>query len=285
MPRADLGGVSNDVSAVASSNTLVALVLLILVSSLGARLARRHVKRVDRPAVLWFAGFASLALVASVTLFREGLPARFSLPVLFDWSTDGVRVLSRDPLGSSQFVLNIVLFVPAGATWTWIARRPLRVLLALAATSLVVESVQGVTGVGANDVADVVANAIGAAIGVGLASIVLAVVDHKAIRMTRRAQWSVVMAVTGVVVLVVTSWLIGASRRQNSVENALRDRFEGTTRHIVEAMISENPESVWRAGIDRSDGTRRSHGALEVRYPATFFSLDRCVYVVWTEIG
>jgi hypothetical protein len=50
-------------------------------------------------------------------------------------------------------------------------------------------------------------------------------------------------------------------------------------------MISENPDSVWHAVIDRSDGTRRSQEALEVRYPATFFSLDRCVYVVWTDSG
>ena len=281
----DLGGASNDVSAISSSNALVALVLLIVVSSLGARLAHRHVRRIDRPTALWFGGFASLALIASVTLFREGLPTSFSLTALFDWSTDGVRLLSRDPFGSSQFVLNILLFVPAGVTWTWIARRPLRVLVVLTATSLVVESIQGVTGVGANDVADVVANTIGAAIGVGLASIVLTVVVHKAIRMTRRSQWSVVIAVTGVVVLIVTSWLVGASRRQDSVEKALRDRFEGTNRRIVETMISENPESVWRAANDRADGTRRSPEALEIRYPAAFFGLDRCVYVVWIDSG
>jgi hypothetical protein len=226
-----------------------------------------------------------LALVVAVTLFREGVPTGFRLGGIAHWSSDGLRLLSRDPLGSSQFVLNIVLFVPAGVAWTWILKRPLVVLLALGGVSLVIESIQAVTDAGAPDAADLVANSIGAGIGVAVAAIVNTVSATHDRRMTLRSQLLVAAALVVVLLVAISGWFVGASRRQQRVEDALRAAFEGTDRSSIEAMLESAPEQVFGATTDFADGTRYSDDALEIRYPATFFSLHRCVYVVWNSTG
>jgi hypothetical protein len=191
-----LGQASNDVSSIAASKAVPALAGLLVLAAGAAWWISRRPRRIARPTLAWFAGFASVAVIVAVTLFRDGLPTRFNAGGLAHWSTAGLRLLSRDPLGSSQFMLNVVLFVPAGMTWTW----PL-----------------------------------------------------------------------------------GASRRQQRVESALRVAFAGTDRSSIEVILAATPNAVFGAVTDVADGIRRSDDALEIRYPATFFSLHRCVFVVWTS--
>ena len=108
LPR--VGGASNDVSSLAASNALVVLVGFLAAAWLIAGWQHRSGRFTRRSQGVWFAGLASLALIISVTLFREGIPTAFRFGSLGDWSSDGLRQLSRDPFGSSQFVLNIRAF-------------------------------------------------------------------------------------------------------------------------------------------------------------------------------
>ena len=234
---------------------------------------------------MWFASFVSFALIVAVTLFREGVPTGFALGGLTHWSADGLRLLSRDPLGSSQFMLNVILFVPAGLVWTWLLRRPLAVLVALGSTSVAIETIQAVTHAGSPDVADLVANSIGAMIGVAVAVAANVVSDTNRSRLTSSRRWYVAATITVVIVVAVSGWFVGASRHQQAVEDALRIAFEGTDRSTIEATLTADPSAVFGAVTDFADGTRYSDDALEIRYPATFFSLHRCVYVTWTSTG
>lgn len=274
-------GTSRDVSSIAATRALWALLVLLALSAAAAWwLGRRQ----QRGFGAWFAGFASIAMIVAVTLFRDGLPNEIHLAGLADWSTDGLDDLSRDPLGSSQFVLNVALFVPAGLVWAWVVRRQsLVVLAALLAGSLLIESVQGVTGVGANDVADVVANGLGAALGVGAATLIRELVRTNGVEFSSRTRMLAGVATGMCLVVAVAGWFVGAARRQDSVEHALRQRFANTTIDDVDTWLADDPELLWSAVSDRSDGSRRFEDAIEVRYPATFFSLHRCVFVTWTD--
>ncbi|MCA1783850.1 MAG: VanZ family protein [Intrasporangiaceae bacterium] len=128
------------------------------------------------PPWLVLAAVLSVVGILVFTLFRESVlivqevasGTSLVLPGwrgLSHWSPDGWWRATADPLRSTQVLLNIALFVPAGFVWTYLTRRPVRVLAALAALSVAIEVIQAVTGLGANDVADIIANLAGAAVG------------------------------------------------------------------------------------------------------------------------
>lgn len=280
-----LGGASNDVSSLAASNALLALAVLLVAALFVARWLHHSDRFEARSTGLWYAGLTSVALIIAVTLFRDGLPTAIRLGNLSDWSTDGLRRLTRDPFGSSQFVLNIVLFVPAGASWTLISRRPVASWLALSGLSVIIESIQAVTGAGANDVADLVSNSLGAAIG---SAIVVGFWTIRGDRITNLSSRSrrLLLTVAAVAALgLLAGWFAGASNRQQNVEDVLRTKFAGTDRANIEALLESDPSAVFGATADYSDGTRYSADTIEIRYPATFFSLHRCVFAIWDSDG
>jgi Glycopeptide antibiotics resistance protein len=281
MTSAMLDGASDDVSTIASTGALPALALLLLASAIASWWLGRRSRPVDRSATMWFAALASTSIIVAVTLFRDGAPTTLRLGGLTDWSRDGWRLLSTDPLGSSQFLLNVVLFIPAGLAWTLLLRRPLVAWLALAGASLAIEVVQAVTYVGAPDIADAVANSIGAMIGLVSAVTVDAFTSRTLARPTRRARVTIAGVAGAIILLAVPAWFLGASRHQQSVEDELRAAFEGTDRAAVEALIDSDPEEVFGAIGGWADGTWRSGQVLEIRYPAAFFGLQRCVFVRW----
>jgi hypothetical protein len=276
-------GISGDVSTMAATEALSAFVALLAISAVTAWWLARRRRPIARPMLAWFAGFATLAIIVSVTLFRDGFPTAFRLDRLSQWSGDGFRLLSRDPLGSSQFILNVALFVPAGAAWTLMLRRPLAVLVALSGASLAIEVIQSITAAGAPDIADFVANAIGAGIGVGAAAILNTATSPQPRRSTSRSRVIAIGTLLVVVVVVaVPALFLGASNRQEAVEERLRVAFEGTNRSEIETLFEEaDPAMVFGAAGDWADGARRSDDVLEIRYPATFFGLHRCVFVAW----
>jgi hypothetical protein len=232
-----------------------------------------------------FCSLASVCLIVAVTLLRDGWPRHFSLGGLAHWSSAGYDRLSSDPFGSSQFVLNIALFVPAGAAWTWMTRRPGAVAAGLVGGSLLVESVQALTGLGAPDVADLVANSIGALVGVGAAALVSRARGHRArLMLSPRRRAIAVVAVLAFGAAAVTLLFVGADRRQRSVERELRAAFAGTTKTDIDRWNVNNTmlDQVFNAVSVFADGTQYSPGEVKVRYPASFFGMHRCVFVVWT---
>ena len=277
-----LAGINRDVNSIAATEAIPALIVLIALSLAAAFvLARRP--DASRSTLEWFAGLSTLALIVAVTMFRGEVDLGFRIGGLFDWPGAGLHALSRDPLGSSQFLLNVALFVPAGAVWTWLTNRAVRVAGALVAGSFVIECVQAVTGAGVNDLVDIVSNSAGAAIGAGSAAAVVLAAGRNDRTWSPRTRAQVLAGTLVATVILATIWFAGASSRQSSVANALEDRFAGTTRPEIMALIETDFEAVYSAVETRADGVQYFDDAIAIRYPATFFSLHRCVYVTWTD--
>lgn len=115
-------------------------------------------------ATLW-----SLALVTGFTLrlgdaHHEAQYVWFFDPVL--WA-DSVVV-------GANWILNAVLFIPAGFTLGMFLRSPIRAAATLSLASFLIETVQQITSVGIPDPSDFVANSAGALAGSLLGGLILA---------------------------------------------------------------------------------------------------------------
>ena len=134
-------------------------------------LLRRRLGRPGRQA-LFFLFLMSLGLVVVVTLLRE--PWLGACPdCLAEWGL--AKVLAGRV--STEVWLNVVLFVPLALFATLLWRAPWRTAGAALLLSLVIEVVQPLVGVGANDLMDLVANTSGALIGAGAGAVVLLIAD------------------------------------------------------------------------------------------------------------
>lgn len=295
------GDASRDVASNATGSSLVAMVLLLAASAAGARWLSRR-RELVHGQLAWFAALGSIAGCVSLTLARDGAPEGFRPGDVLAWAGSGWdRLIDGDLLGSSQFLLNVALFVPAGLAWTWLTRRPARTLAGLAALSMLIESVQAVAGLGGADITDVVANTIGAALGVATASISTFGLERAGVsRPTpvdprRRAVVAAGMVVALVAVLV--ALLAGADRRQARIHDELEDAFADTSFDEIALVLHGDPgdpgrfdagarftdsEQIFGAISVRADGFRSTDDQIELRWPALFAGFRRCVYVTWT---
>ncbi|WP_406210486.1 VanZ family protein [Kitasatospora sp. NBC_01560] len=136
------------------------LAALIASAAVAAAVARRR----SAPLLLSMLVGVSTALVLTATLYpiNPGAPA----PLLCTVQRDLISAMS-----STQGLMNIALFVPAGFFTALLVRRPVSTGVALTLLSAAVEAVQAVTpGVGRScDTADLWDNALGTAVGCGLA--------------------------------------------------------------------------------------------------------------------
>ncbi len=256
---------------------------------------------VHRP-LAWFAALVSVAGCISLTLARDGAPEAFRPGSAFAWTGSGWdRLVDGDLLGSSQFLLNVVLFVPAGLAWTWLTRRPVRTFLALAGFSMLIESVQAVAGLGGADITDVVANTIGAALGVATVAVALNGIDW-----SRRSQRPPVDSAKARCRRCGNrcgcACCAGRAARRcrpapAHIHDELQDAFINTSYYQIAAVLQGDPddpdrldpdarfsdsEQIFSAISVRADGFRYSDDQIELRWPALFFGFRRCVYVIWT---
>jgi hypothetical protein len=266
------------------------------VASVGITRAVRRRGFTRAPGWLVLAAVFSVAAVLVMTLFREVVPlvqhvvggSLVELPGSgrsLRWSDDGWWRATHDPLGSMQVLLNVGLFVPAGFLWTLVTRRPAATMLGLSATSVVIELIQAVTGLGANDAADIVANTAGAAVGV-LAGVVATWVRDEFVgdgAGTRR--WLVRAAsAAGVVALGAAVMIGGAAQRQQVLAAEASTAFAGTDLGDVRRWqrSEELPDRVWFGALTRDvDGFVWAPDTVTARYPASFVAVRRCVLVVW----
>lgn len=288
----DIGGV---LAFFVSTGLLPVLVVGVAASAVMSWVAV-HRGWVHAPGWLALAAMLSVCGILVFTLFREGVLLAAEVvsgaPLmppgwqgLREWSADGWQRALADPLGDTQVLLNIALFAPAGFVWTVITRRPWRVLAALGALSVGIEVLQGVTGVGANDVADIVANVAGALVGVTAAVVLGWFVDARRGHRAGARRWvlrgiAVVSVCAGVVVLAHT----GVSYRQAAVADKAAERFQGTTVADVDRWERDDQlmERVWKAVTnDMADGWSRGSASASARYPVSFLGQRRCVLVVW----
>lgn len=274
-----------DVLFLATPATMAALVVL---GSASVALAwqRGRQRAHGRGFCLHLAAFASIAVILAVTLFRDGLPHGIWPSSLFHWSADGWQRLSDDPLSSTQDQLNLLLFMPAGLFWTLLTGRGWRVLGGLVMGSALIEFAQAVLRVGAADPTDVALNSLGAALGVATGALTLLIWPHPLVRRSSRQRAAITV---GVIALACSVMMVGAhlgaAHRQEALARAAQERFGSTTIHDFHRWDATDrlSEEVFDALPAFSDGTRYSDGRVEVRYPATFFGIHRCVFVVWSD--
>lgn len=143
--------------------TLVVGFLLTLFSTYIARGSGRT--RGLTVATLW-----SLALVTGFTL-RLG-DANGTAEYI--WFLDPILWADSVVVGAN-WILNAVLFVPAGFTLAMFLRSPIRAALTLTLASFMIETVQQITSVGIPDPSDFVANSAGAVIGALIGVVLLSV--------------------------------------------------------------------------------------------------------------
>lgn len=278
-----LAAVERLINSYLGAGVLVIFAVAGLVAALLARpLARRW--GTSRAA----ATLAVLSLIAILTV-TLGVRLRGTLRLAFDvsWLHDDFlwqRVVEAD----GEWLLNVLLFVPAGLFVARANRRPLRTIAGLVALSFVIELVQGFTGLGFADPADLVANSIGAVAGALLAVLLRLVwpVDPDR-RWSRRG---VVFACVAVVALAGVSWLGGqaaANTRQAQLADRLVHAFEGTTSADVAALMA-SPDGMSRLAAAAKAwpdyvGEVGSSGEWEGRWSTDVLALYRCVLVRWSE--
>lgn len=269
------------IQVLATNITVLALVVLLLVAA-GVAWWLRRTGRSDRPYALLFAAFASLALIIAVTLVRDR-PA-FTPEHLFSWSTSGWQRISYDPWNNVENLLNVVLFIPAGVAWTLLTGKPWRVLVALLGGAFLVECLQAVTAAGANDVADLVTNGLGGAVGVLAGTVVRWLVQGRRSRPSGRQAALAAGCAVAVAAAAVAGLLVGAEHRQAALEQEVNALFAGTSLELYRDWEAEDlvTHEVFGAASVFADGTRHLDDAVRVRYPASFFGLRRCVFVEWT---
>ena len=146
--------------------TLIAfLPFLVVAPILGLVLARKS----TRPWSLLTLTITSIGAIIAVTIGGRMLKltswGRGDL--VLSWLYDGAswaHVLEPD----RTWVLNAVLFVPAGCLLTLTTRRPWITVVLLSVFSFMIEVVQRWTRLGVADVSDLVANVVGAAAGTAI---------------------------------------------------------------------------------------------------------------------
>ena len=262
----------------------VATLLAVVACVLFARQARA------RTSTWKFLGLVlPILLIVEATLFRTGFGSSFSPGGAFQWSADGWSRISYNPW-SDQVLLNVLLFAPAGFAWTLARRRPYVVWLGLTGLSLLIELTQGVTGVGASDVADLIANSVGAAVGATAAwGVALFVAARRGARPGRRAVLTRAALLVGAATVLVVSVTVGADRRQARLVTELESLYR--TSSFEQFMGWESAEergknllltkNVFDKTSVRSDGTHYGDRSVSIRYPASFFGIHRCVFAIW----
>jgi hypothetical protein len=147
---------------------------------------------------------------------------------------------------------------------------------------------------GAPDPADLVANSIGAAVGVGLAAIVARVgaesVGGPHGRWSRRR--ASLLAAAAALAVAGIGWLgllAGADARQATLARELGDAFAGTTSTAIATRLASDGgfDELLAATASRPSylGRVGATGMFEARYSVEFFGLHRCVFIRWVTAG
>jgi hypothetical protein len=195
-------------------------------------------------------------------------------------------------MSGSQFALNVALFVPAGLGWALLLRRWCTVAVGLTLMSLLIETVQSVFGLGASDLADLIANSAGGALGVLGARCLAAVVPQSAggSPMSPR-QRAITLGGTAAVLLAAWVGLLALSMRAtSSLEDELRDAFGGTERGDIAPTLNgltDDPEALFGRIDTRPDYiiAVEQSTIIEGRYNAPLLWMRRCVFVQWADQG
>lgn len=277
--------VSNVYAYFLRPHLLALSVVFVLIALAGTWLLRgRLVGRTRR--VLFFLFMLSSGVVVLVTVLRES-SFSFCPGCVGEWA--GVDKILSGAVGT-DVLLNVVLFVPAAFLATLLWRAPWRIAGIAAVGSLVIEVIQPIIGVGANDVMDLLVNTVGALIGAGVGALVLWVRDSIVDRRfdPGRTVKLVVSLLVGVAVLVGgPAW--AATARQAAAADLLGQLFAGTTL----ADYRANRDTTWAPKLDQfwqetgqPTAVSRSGDTVAVeRFTWNIYFAVRCVVAEWTPTG
>jgi len=253
----------------------------------GAGYATRSRRPGHTTAVSWTALFCAAGLVLGVTLFRDGIPHTVLPQALTQWPMDQTQQVLSDPFASTQVLLNVLLYAPVGLLLARVTGRPLMSWGALAVASLLVEMLQALLGAGANDLSDVAANAVGAAVGTACAALLVWARPGAAERSSRRhmVEWAGGWA-AGLALTVGTAHLL-AQQRADQLRGTLAETFRGTTLTDYQRWQTGDllEQRVFAAVTPRADASDSTANAVTVRYPASVLGVHRCVLVTWRAAG
>ncbi len=286
------------VTDLVDAGVLVVFVPLLFVAAV---LAGPVARRTGSSRLLVWLALVSIAGVLAATLRERDLLAQLSDAgpsscagcVPFGWLTDP-RLWSRAARIDAAWLLNVALFIPAGLLVTLATRRPARVLITLVGLALSIEVIQDLTRLGSPDPADLVANSVGASIGVGLGIVALRVRPARIASQpdpttSRRAE---VAFVVGAITIVSLGWLglsLGADARLDSLKQELREAFVGSTAGDIESRLAsaEGFDEILASVSVRPGylGRVADSEQFEGRYATQFFGLWRCAYIRWTADG
>jgi hypothetical protein len=142
--------------------------------------------------------------------------------------------------------------------------------------------VQGLLGVGVKDAEDLVSNALGAACGVVAGSVVLRFALGGTNRWSNTRRTVTAMAVLAAAATAWVGLAYGAEGRQDRLVSAVEERFANRTLAQIQQELESDIESVWTIGGVRTSGGSVKETTARIRYPASFFSVHRCVFAVWS---
>lgn len=293
---------SRAISAFLDRQLLIGLGVAIAASIVIAPLVARRL-RITRAAA--YLGVLSAMSVLSFTVFArvEGLTVGFDVRQAFTWWTTQRASVIDVALSERGWSLNVALFVPTGLIWSAITQRPLAVAVALAGSSFAIESLQGLTGLGASDISDLAANTLGGVIGALLIALVLKF-SPRLIPNTRLHDTGVdvdddlrfdpawVAGALLVTALAVGLGFAGVQAVLSSRQAALRSELEEV---FSDMTIDEADEIRLRDPINGSDffeltsvfpdsyQFREDGRPVEVRYPVDFLGAYRCVFVTLSD--
>lgn len=114
-----------------------------------------------------------------------------------------------------------------------------------------------ITGAGGNDLEDIVANSIGALIGLGGVLIVMNLTGGQLRELSRTRRLQLITAAGAANVLAVASWFVGAERRQHSVRSTVTERFRNKDLNTLQDELGPRSGRVSRSsgpGLDAADG-------------------------------
>lgn len=275
------------VSQLADGRLVAGIVATLVVAFVVSIAAAR---RFDRPLSRILPVLVVTLPILAVTLFdRQGTLRQASVADGLTWWLHGWSDVPDLARGDAGWRLNVILFVPAGAAWTWLVRRPGRVVAGLAAASFVIETVQAITYLGAPDPGDLVANSLGAAVGAAPVAVWLRRRHPQDVQAVDRRV--VLATLVGLVVMAAVG--IGfvqtrANAGRNDLRRELDDAFATTTIDDIDAMfidVEDGRANPFESLVSvRPDWWVHSGGGtpMTARYPIEFFGAHRCVFVTFS---